>query len=183
MPCRIRSGLTVPRVHEKLAPFIEAAAQKGIGHIVYISGNYLSGMTGATLENLPVRKIEKMVVASGLQYTIVRPSLFMDNFTTGFYASMVDRGAITLATGDGKSSLVAASDVGEFLAEALRQGLTGEYLVTGPEALDHYEVARLLSKKMKREITYTPLTEEQLLAAYTSKGLSAESVGLRLDAV
>ncbi len=29
---------------------------------------------------------------------------------------------------------------------------------------------------MKREITYTPVTEEQLLAAYTSKGLSTESV-------
>jgi len=100
----------------------------------------------------------------------------MDNFTTGFYAPMVDHGAITLATGDGKSSLVAASDVGEFVSEALRQGLTGEYLVTGPEALDHYEVARLLSTKMKREITYTAVTEEQLLAVYTSKGLPAESV-------
>ncbi len=30
------------RVHEKLAPFIEAATQKGIGHIVYISDNYIS---------------------------------------------------------------------------------------------------------------------------------------------
>ncbi len=120
------------RVHEKLAPFIEAAAQKGIGHMVYISGNYLSGMTGATLEGLPVRKIEKMIIASGLKYTIVGPSFFMDNYTTRFYTSMVDRGAITLAAGDGKYSLVAASDVGEFVAEALRQGLTGEYLVTGP---------------------------------------------------
>jgi uncharacterized protein YbjT (DUF2867 family) len=164
------------RVHEKLAPFIEAAAQKGIGHIVYISGNYLSGMTGRTLEDLPIRKVEKMVISSGLKHTIVRAGFFMDNFTTGFYASMVDRGAITLATGDGKSSLVAASDVGEFVAEALGQGLTGEYLVTGPEALDHYEVARLLSTKMKREITYTAVTEEQLLAVYTSKGLPAESV-------
>ncbi len=123
------------------------AAQKGIGHIVYISGNYLSGMTGATLESLPIRKVEKLVIASGLKHTIVRASFFMDNYTTGFYAPMVDRGTITLATGDGKSSLVAASDVGEFVAEALRQGFTGEYLVTGPEALDHYEVARLLQKK------------------------------------
>lgn len=100
----------------------------------------------------------------------------MDNYTTGFYRSMVENGAISLATGAGKSSLVAASDVGMFVSEVLDRGLEGEYLVTGPEALDHYEVADLLSAHLKHEVTYRPLSEKQLLAAYTERGLSAETI-------
>jgi uncharacterized protein YbjT (DUF2867 family) len=163
-------------VHEKLAPLIEAAARKKIGHLVYLSGNYLSGMTGKTLDGLPIRKVELQVIDSGLKNTIVRASFFMDNYTTGFYAPMVQQGRIALATGNGKSALIAGSDLGEFVAEALTQGLTGEYIVTGPEALDHFEVAELLSRQQGKTITYTPLGEEQLAGWYASRNLPAESV-------
>jgi NAD(P)H dehydrogenase (quinone) len=160
----------------KLAPFIRAAADRKVGHLVYLSGNYLSGMTGTTLEALPVRKLEHQIIASGLKHTILRAGFFMDNYTTGFYATMVGQGRISLATGAGKSALIAGADVGVFVAEALAQGLTGEYVLTGLEALDHYEVAALLSRKLGKTITYTPVTEPQLEEYYRSKGLDPESL-------
>lgn len=164
------------KVNEKLEPFVRAAAQKSIGQLVYISGNYLAGFTGATLESMPIRKIEQMVANSGLKYTIVRAGFYMDNFTTGFYSHFLKTGKIVLATGHGRTSLVAGSDVGEFVAETLKQGLTGEYLVTGPESLDHFDVARLLSKATGHEIVYAPITEDELIAFYEAKGLPAESI-------
>ncbi len=114
------------RIDVKLAPFIQAAAERKIGHLVFLSGNYLSGMTGATLEALPVRKLELLIIGSGLKFTILRAGFFMDNYTTGFYAPMVAQGRISLATGAGKSALIAGADVGIFAAEALAQGLIGE---------------------------------------------------------
>lgn len=163
-------------VHQKLAPFIAAAAGINPGQLIYLSGNYLSGMTGATLEALPIRKVERQIIDAGIRHTIVRAGFFMDNYLTGFYAKMVERGEITLATGNGKSSLIAAADLGAFVATALQRGLTGEYIVTGPEALDHTEVARLLSEKTGRPVTYVPVSEAQLLALYQSRGLNRESV-------
>jgi len=164
------------RIDVKLAPFIDAAASAKIAHLVYLSGNYLSGMTGATLEALPVRKLEQRIIASGLKNTILRAGFFMDNYTTGFYGPMVAQGRISLATGLGKSALIAGADVGAFTAEVLARGLTGEYILTGPQSLDHYEVAEILSEKLGTTITYTPVTEPQLEAYYQSKGLNAESL-------
>ncbi len=164
------------RVHEKLRSLISAAAAHHLEHIVFISGNYLSGMTGATLESLAVYRVEQQVKHSGLKHTIVRASFFMDNYTTGFYSSMVAQGRISLATADGKMSLVAAADVGDFIAEAFARDLTGEYLVTGPQALDHYQVAELLSQSTEHSVTYTAISEEQLIAAYQSRGLPVETI-------
>lgn len=100
----------------------------------------------------------------------------MDNFLTGFYKTMVDQGSIRLAVGDSKSAFVAASDVGEFIAEALKQGLSDEYLVTGPKSLDHAQVAWLLSRKLSKSVTYDPITLNQLKQAYISKGLAPQTV-------
>ncbi|NGZ85074.1 NmrA family NAD(P)-binding protein [Duganella aceris] len=162
-------------VYEKLVPLIEAAAEHGLARIVYLSGNYLSGMTGETLAALPIRKIERKVAGSGLPFAIVRAGFFMDNYTTGFYGPMVRQGELRLATGHGKSALIAGADAALFVAEVLHQELSGEYIVTGPEALDHFEVAALLSEKEGRKISYTPISEEQLAQAYAERGLPDES--------
>jgi uncharacterized protein YbjT (DUF2867 family) len=163
-------------VHEKLTPFIKAAAVKNIGRLVYLSGNYLAGFSGTSLEKLAIRKVELEVINSGLAHTLVRAGFFMDNFLTGFYKTMVDQGTIRLAVGDAKSAFVAASDVGEFIAHVIKQGLSGEYIVTGPEALDHAQVASLLTRKLSKPVKYDPITEDQLKQAYISKGLAPQTV-------
>ncbi|GJH05921.1 NmrA family NAD(P)-binding protein [Paraburkholderia terrae] len=163
-------------VHKKLGAIIDAAAHHDIDHLAYISGNYLAAFSGQSLADLPIRKVELQIINSGLKHTFVRAGFFMDNFITGFNAPMVERGNITLATGNAKSSFVAASDVGAFIAESLARELTGKYLVTGPEALDHWEVAHLLTEKMGRAVSYTPISEEDLIAAYKSRGLPPETI-------
>lgn len=162
-------------IHQKLTPLITAAAAKKIRKLIYLSGNYLSGFSGTSLAALSVRKVELEVIKSGIPYTVVRAGFFMDNYLSGFYAPMVERGQITLAVGDAKSAFVSAADVGEFIAEALMQDLTGEYVVTGPQALDHTEVAALLSKKLGRPITYVPITENELISIYETRNLPPQT--------
>lgn len=167
-------------VDEKLAPFVAAAARRGVEHLVMVSGSYLSGMTGRTLDQLPVRRLEVLVTKSVVRHTIVRAGFLMDNYVTGFYSDMVAQGVITLATADGKSALISGSDLGAFVAEALAQNLVGEYLVTGPESLDHHEVADLLTTAVGRRITYDPKTLEELKAMYESQGLPPKTIAYGL---
>jgi uncharacterized protein YbjT (DUF2867 family) len=164
------------RVQDKLAPIIKEAGARKLNQLVYVSGNYLAGVTGKSYEALAIRQVELLVIASGLRHTLVRAGFFMDNYITGFYAPMVNAGQLTLATGDGKSALVAGKDVGDFVAEALVQGVEGEYLVTGPESFDHFEVAQLLTEKLGRPVVYTPISEQQLASAYRSRNLPEESI-------
>jgi hypothetical protein len=49
-------------------------------------------------------------MASGVNYTILRPNFFMENFATGFLAPMVRQGEIYLAARDGKSIFISTGE-------------------------------------------------------------------------
>jgi len=125
----------------KLNPVIDLAKALGVGQVV------LNSALGVDAdENAPLRRIERHLMASGLNYTILRPNFFMENFTTGFLAPMVRAGEIFLAAADARTSLISAQDIAAVAAEAFAGAHQGrEYNLTGPEALDHNEVARLIS--------------------------------------
>jgi uncharacterized protein YbjT (DUF2867 family) len=62
---------------------------------------------------------------------------------------------------------------------ALRRSLTGtENDLTGPEALDHFEVAKIISKASGRTVMYHLLTEEQMLGRWSAGHVGA---GCRLS--
>jgi uncharacterized protein YbjT (DUF2867 family) len=151
----------------KLNPVIDLARELGIGQIVLISA------LGADVdENAPLRRIERHLMASGAGYTILRPNFFMENFTTGFLAPMVGQGEIYLAAGEGKTSFISAQDIAAVAVEAFSGDHHGRaYNLTGPEALDHGEVALLISRASGRTITYHAIPEEQMLKGAIRNGL------------
>ena len=156
----------------KLSPVIDRARALGVGHIV------LNSALGVDAdENAPLRRIERHLMASGAGYTILRPNFFMENFTTGFLAPMIRQGEIYLAAGDGRTSFISTADIAAVAAEAFAGGHQGrEYNLTGPEALDHTEVAQLISQASGRTITYHAISEEEMLAgAMADLGLSARA--------
>ena len=83
---------------------VDAAKKAGVKHVVLMS------VQGAQWEAITFakqfRKVEKHLEASGLAYTHIRASMFMDNFI-GSKTSIVDGGAIYGCHGDGKYSTVA----------------------------------------------------------------------------
>jgi uncharacterized protein YbjT (DUF2867 family) len=151
----------------KLNPVIDRAKALGVGHIV------LNSALGVDAdENAPLRRIERHLIASGIGYTILRPNFFMENFTTGFLAPMVREGEIYLAAADGKTSFISTEDIAAVTAEAFAGGHNGrEYNLTGPEALDHTEVVRLISRASGRTIGYHAITEEEMLRGAMRNGM------------
>ena len=166
----------------KLIPFIDEAKVSGVAHIVLNSALGVDANEAA-----PLRRIERHLMDSGVGYTILRPNFFMENFSTGFLAPMVRQGAIYLAAGDGKTSFISTRDIAAVAAAAFAGGPQGkEYNLTGPEALDHNQVVRLISQASGREIAYHAISEEEMIQGAMQNGLprsSAEFMGVLYSVV
>jgi uncharacterized protein YbjT (DUF2867 family) len=148
-----------PEAPAKLNPVIDQAKVAGVRHIVFNSALGVDQNDAA-----PLRVIEKHLMASGLEYTILRPNFFMENFSSGFLAPMIAQGGIFLAAEDAGTSFISIEDIAAVAAAAFEKEHFGaEYNLTGPAALDHAQAAKIMSEASGRQIQYHPLTEEAML--------------------
>jgi uncharacterized protein YbjT (DUF2867 family) len=151
-----------------LGPIIEAAKAADYQQIVLISA---FGVNHSELA--PLRIVEHLVIGSDVPHTILRPNFFMENFSEGFLASSLrEQSAIYLAAADGKTSFISVLDIAAVVVAALQQSITGaEIDLTGPTALDHFEVAKIFSETLGRTVVYHPLAEAQMLEGARSQGM------------
>jgi uncharacterized protein YbjT (DUF2867 family) len=163
-----------PTAPAQLRPLIDAAKSAGIRHIVFNSA-----LGANASEDAPLRTVEHLVIDSGIPYTILRPSFFMENFSEGFLAGGINaHGAIFLAAGDGKTGFISVADIAAVAVAAFQKRLTGqEFDLTGPEALDHREVARIISAASGRAVTYHSITEAQMIAGARALGIPEPAIG------
>lgn len=136
---------------------VDAAHSAGVQHIVK-----LSVMSADASPESAHRQVELYIEESGIPYTHLRPNFYMQNFNM-YFANDVRRGVIHLPAGNGKQSLVDSRDIGEAFAvvftTAGHQG--SAYNLTGAEAIDHYEIATILSRVLGRDVRYdAPSAEE-----------------------
>ncbi|WP_227133976.1 NmrA family NAD(P)-binding protein [Halorubellus salinus] len=141
----------VGRVKRDVFPFVDAADRMGVEHAVVLS------VLGAEKNPiLPHRRIEKHVAASGMAWTFLRASFFLQNLLEVHREDLVERDRIFLPAGDGETSFVDARDVGAVAAEALQNDALRYRAidVTGAEALTYHEVAAVMTDVLDREIAY-----------------------------
>jgi uncharacterized protein YbjT (DUF2867 family) len=162
-----------PNAPAELEPVIAAAKAHHLQHLVLISAFGVNHN-----EQAPLRVVEHLVINSGLPFTILRPNVLMENFSEGPQAHRIwAQNAIHLAAGDGKTSFVSARDVAAAVVVALQQSLTGKEVdLTGPTALDHVDVTRIISGATGRTVVYHDLTEAQMLEGARSHGMPEPSV-------
>jgi uncharacterized protein YbjT (DUF2867 family) len=161
-----------PEAPAKLNPVIDLVKARGIRHIVLTSALGVDAV-----EQSPLRRVERHLMASGLPHTILRPNFFMENFSTGFLAPMVRQGGIWLAAAEGKTSFISVEDIAAVAVAVFRQDSPSrECNLTGPEALNHAEVAATLSRGTGRTITYHALAEEEMLNNLRRAGLPEGAV-------
>jgi uncharacterized protein YbjT (DUF2867 family) len=141
----------IATVWDSIFPALDAAARAGVEHVVFLS------LLGAEQNPVvPHRWIEWKLLRSGMDWTFLRPSFFMQNLATTHQAEIRDHDRIVVPAGQGRTSFVDARDV----AAAGVRALTGlgprnaAYALTGAEALTYGEVAALLSDVLGRPIRY-----------------------------
>jgi len=158
--------LAVPGAPDAIRAFVDTAVFAGVRRLVLLSGR---GEEEA-------QACERIVQASGIEWTIVRASWFMQNFSEGEFAGMVLDGVITLPAKDIPEPFVDVNDIADVAVAALTEdGHHGEvYEVTGPRALTFTEVAREISLATGREVQFVRIPDDAFAEALEESGAPAD---------
>src|SRR5580658_4686236 len=129
-------------------------------------------------EQAPLRVVEHMVIDSGVAYTIFRPNFFMENFSEVSVAGTINgQNGIFVAAGDGGTSFISVHDIAASVVAAFETPLKNmEFDLTGPEALDHTEVAKIIADVSGRPVAYHSLTKEQMTGGARAAGMPEPAV-------
>lgn len=165
---------------DQVASLLETLRATGLRKVVAISS---LGVTFSTEPQSSGRaRYESTVRACGADWTLLRPSGFMQNLTEGFMAPAVAQGSIAAAAGDGKVALVDAADIAEVAAVALtEEGYGGRtFALTGPAPLGFREVAEMISAVSGRTVRYTSVSTSEMRDAITSAGVPGDYADILL---
>jgi uncharacterized protein YbjT (DUF2867 family) len=152
-----KAFLVLPNVEDQEAmemQFVDACAAKGGIHLVYLSSmESIPGCT-TTVTKMHVRT-EEHIRASGLPYTMIRPTFFMQLFIASA-AKIKETGNIVMPTANGTVVPTDVRDVAEVIVNVLTEDghENQSYDITGPELITLGEVAARFSKVLGREIKH-----------------------------
>lgn len=146
---------------------IEAAKAAGVKHLVYTS------FSGNIDRDFPLhnakRAAEQRLKESGMDYTILRPSMFMEVWLSpavGFDTANLK--ATIYDTGDQPIAWISLKDVAQFAVESLKNPAAHNSMLElgGPESLSPHRAIKIYEEVMGKpfEVTYVP--PEALLAQY-----------------
>jgi NAD(P)H dehydrogenase (quinone) len=166
---------TQPMVRQQKT-VIDAARQAGVGRIVKIS--VWHAHDGGLLAEGAHWEIEQYLKASGLGWSILQPSGFMQNFLTGAGSFSAD-GNLIGAYADAPVSYIDCEDIAACAATLLTDSSgNGEtFVLTGPEALTQAQIAGKLSAVLGRAVHYVDLPADALASMLKSQGLPPSFAG------
>ena len=142
--------LAVPGALDSIEALIKLAKRSGVKKAVLLSGK---GEREAEL-------CEQVVIHSGMDYTIVRASWFMQNFSESFFLDPIIAGHVALPKAEAKVPYVNTDDIAAVVVAALtNEKHNGQlYELTGPRVLTFEEVVQEIAKEADREIQFTPIS-------------------------
>jgi len=147
-----------------IAPALRAARAAGVRGVVFLS------ILGAERNRVvPHHRIEQALRDSGMAWTFLRASYFMQNLDT-VHREEIRRGELLIPAGRGATSFVDVRDVAAVGALALTAGghAGRAYDLTGARALPYAEVARQFTAVLGRPVRYadpSPLAYARALRA------------------
>jgi uncharacterized protein YbjT (DUF2867 family) len=151
-----------PNYLEAAANVAVTAKSLGVKAFVSLAQMTLSQMSETETTSSPQQKQEwlaqQMLRWSGLPVVYLRPTAFFDGlFLVQAAKGIRDDNAIRLPFADGKTSLIAAADVGAAAATVLANPephIGKVYDLTGPQSLTMAEIAQEFSGALGRNIQY-----------------------------
>ena len=147
---------------------INAAKHEGVSHIIRHS------MWGPDKSRIIKQgyEIEEMVKSSGLQWTILKPTFFMQNTMMAAQTISSD-GVIYWDMKDGKLGMIDVRDIADAaFAVIVGKGHEGKsYILTGPEAISFNDVAKIFSDVLHKEVKYVNVPHEASIQAMTGMGM------------
>jgi uncharacterized protein YbjT (DUF2867 family) len=175
--------LVSPAVPAQELNVIDSAARAGVGHVVKITSK--ASPDSPIARQRGQAEIEAGLIASGLNYTLLRNNFYMQNFLM-LAPTIARTNSFGSSAGPGQVGLIDTRDVGAVAAEiaAAPAGHVGRtYLLTGPQLLSYADVAATLSKVLGRPIGFHERTPEQDAQEMIDAGVPAAIAEMNAHAV
>ncbi|KAJ3502624.1 hypothetical protein NLJ89_g8802 [Agrocybe chaxingu] len=148
-------------------PFVDLSIAKGVKRFVLLSGSH-------THKAGPyIGKLHEYIENTGVDFTVLRPTSFIENFAGVFAHSIRERNEIVSTAGNGRTPFVSGEDIAKAAFDALfaDKSPNKEYYVVGPGLYSHDEVASLFSEILGRKVTHRRITGEEERAMLESVGM------------
>lgn len=154
-----------------LSPLIQEAKRKGLKKVVL-----MTAMGANAVETSPFRRAELELEKSGINYNIIRPNWFLQNFNTFWIQGIKEQRKILLPAGKAKVSFIDARDIAAVASTLLTSDNLNNraFDLTGPEAVDHEQVAKAISQVTNKNISYQEIEPDVLRSGLLAAGLSAD---------
>jgi uncharacterized protein YbjT (DUF2867 family) len=162
--------LAVAGSTDAIRTLAELALESGTRRLVLLSGR----------GEVEAERAERALQDSGAEWTVVRCSWFMQNFSEAFMLDQVLAGELALPGGDVPAPFVDVEDIADVAVAALtEEGHAGRlYELTGPRALTFAEAAAEIARAAGREVRYVPVGLDEFVAGATGAGVPDDVVAL-----
>lgn len=156
-----RALLVLPNgeVQERLElAFIRTAKDAGLPWIIKLSS---PEAVRGTQSPIPLAHIaaEDAIMASGMKWTFVRPSFYMQNFRGSVKAAKAT-GKLSMPMGLGTVAVTDNNDAGQFIAHVLADADSARhhgqcYDITGPDpVMNFHDIAKVISEVIGQPVVY-----------------------------
>lgn len=170
------SGSELGRRTEQHAHVVDAAIEAGVKRLVYTSAPHAD--TSDLVVAPEHRATEQYLLASGLEYTLLRNGWYTEN-----YLAVVEQaretGVVLGSAGDGRVASASRADYAAAAAATLVE--TGHenrvYELTGDVAWNYDELAAAIGDVVGRAVRYQEVEGAEHLRILTEAGLPAELAG------
>ena len=146
-----------------IVKFLDEAEKAGVEQVVLLSSNTV-GLPGADQDPLAHHHVlvEEAVVASGLNYTILRPGAFMSN-AFGWSYSLQQGDTIDQVFPEAQVAPVHEDDIADVAVIALTEKKLQDEIVdlTGPESLTFRQELEIVGDVLGRKLVINGLTREE----------------------
>lgn len=129
---------------------IDAARQAGVERIVFISAAHIAGQQ--TLFTTAKHRVEEHLKSTGLRYSIIRPTVFIETHALLLMAEPLRAKGSVRLFGPGTTPLnwISADDVADYAVRAADAPRSGVDVIGGPDDLSRRQVLELIERVLGR---------------------------------
>ena len=159
---------------------IAAAEKAGVGRVVKLSALGASDHSKSVI-GVWHYNVERVLQASDLAWTILRPHVFMQNLLDQ-RSSIMGEGKVYSPSGEAQIPMIDTRDIAAVAAATLTEaGHGGErYTLTGPEPISYREATAVLARALGRPLTYLPESYDEAWHRLHEAGLPPWHIGAQL---
>ncbi|MGE7440052.1 NAD(P)H-binding protein [Kitasatospora sp. NPDC001175] len=167
----VEPSLSASTNHQARIPrLVTEAVTAGVRRLVLLSA------PRADEDGHPLHAAEQAVRGCGVDWTILRPQWFAQNFSEGPWRPGILAGTLDLPTGDGRTPFIDAEDIAEVAVAALTEDRhSGRvYDLTGPRAISFGEAADLIPRATGRTVRHVDIAPEAFVERQVTAGVAPD---------